>query len=209
MQKKTIIFDFDGTIADTMPYIFKVVNTMAADYGFQQISENEFEALREKSPFEIIAELHLPVLKIPFALRRGKQLLNTYMKDVSYINGMDTVINSLKEKGFRLGILTSNSRENIDIFLKKYNLNLFDFIYTENNIFGKQFSLRKILKQEKLDNNTTIYIGDEVRDVEACQIVNLDVISVTWGFSSKKALEKYKPTFIAEKPEELLKILTD
>ncbi len=208
MIKKTIIFDFDGTLADTMPYIYKVANQMAAQYGFSELSPAEFEALRDKSPFEIIDQLKIPLLKIPFALHKGKQLLNAHMKEVGYIKEMDSVIKKLKVLGFQLGILTSNSRENIDVFLNKYELKVFDFIYTENNLFGKQLSLRKILKREKLDINTTIYIGDEVRDIEACQVLGLDIISVTWGFSSKSALKKYKPTFIAEKPQDLLTILS-
>lgn len=208
MTKKTVIFDFDGTLADTMPYIYKVANEMAKEYGFPQLSSEEFNALRDKSPYEIIDQLHIPLLKIPFALHRGKQLLNSYMKNVSYIEGMDIVTKSLKTNGFSLGILTSNSRENIDIFLEKYHLDIFDFIYTENNLFGKQFSLRKILKEQKLAINSSIYIGDEVRDIEACQVLELDIISVTWGFSSKAALKKYKPTHIAEKPEDILNIVT-
>lgn len=207
MQKNTIIFDFDGTLGDSMPYIFKVANKMAIEYGFKQITREEFDKLRDKSPFEIIQQLRIPLLKVPFILHRGKQLLKRHMKEVSYIPGMRSTIYALHENGYKIGMLTSNARENIDIFLDRHQLKVFDFIYTENNIFGKQFSLRNIMKKEKLDVNTTIYIGDEVRDVEACHVMELDVIAVTWGFSSKSVLQKYKPTHLADKPEALLKIL--
>lgn len=207
MQKKTIIFDFDGTIGDSVPFIFEVINKLSKEYGFNQLTREEFHVLRDRSPFEIIQQLHIPIFKIPFIVHRGKQLLKRHMKDVAYIPGMRSTIYALQKNGYRIGMLTSNSRENIDIFLERHKLKVFDFIYTENNIFGKQFSLRNILKQEKIDIDTTIYIGDEVRDVEACQVLKLDVIAVTWGFSSKAAIQKYKPTYIADKPEELLTIL--
>ncbi len=207
MKKNTVIFDFDGTLGNTIPYIFKVANQLASDYGFNPLSNDQFNVLRDKSPFEIIHELHIPVLKIPFILHKGKKLLQRYMKEVEYIPGMKNVVKTLKEKGFKVGMLTSNSRENIDVFLEKHAVGVFDFIYTENNLFGKQFSLRKIIKKEHLYINNTIYIGDEVRDVEACQVLGLDIISVTWGFSTRNVLETFKPAYIAEKPEEILEIL--
>lgn len=207
MLKKTVIFDFDGTIADTIPFMLKVGNDLAQEYGFKTVTQEEFSVLKDKSPFEIIHHLHIPLLKVPFIVHRGRQILKKYMKDIPYIKGMDTVLHSLKVHGYQVGMLTSNSKKNIDIFMNNNNLKVFDFIYTENNVFGKQFSLRKILKKEKLDINTTIYIGDEVRDIDACHVLSLDIISVTWGFSSKAALEKYKPTYIIDDPTEIFNIL--
>lgn len=207
MQKKTIIFDFDGTLADTIPLIYKVANELAVEYNFQTVTKEQFNTLRNKSPIDIITQLNIPLLKIPFILHRGKQRLKKYMKNASYLPGMDALLHTLKKEGYKIGMLTSNSRENIDIFLDKHKLKVFDFIYTENNLFGKQFSLRNIIKKERLDLQSTIYVGDEVRDIDACQALNLDVIAVTWGFSSILSLQKYSPTYIAEKPEDIIKIL--
>lgn len=206
-DKNTIIFDFDGTVGDTIPFIYKVANELAVEYGFEQVTKEEFDTLRNKSPFEIIAQLKISLWKIPFILHKGRALLKRHMRNAPYIEGIRDVLLKLKLQGYVLGMLTSNSQENIDIFLKKNDLYTFDFIYTENNIFGKQFSLRNIIQKRKLDMAKTIYVGDEVRDIEACQTVGLDIISVTWGFNAKKLLQKYNPTYIADKPEELLLLL--
>lgn len=207
MVKNTIIFDFDGTLADTIPLIHTVANELAKEYRFERVSREKFDSLRDKAPTDIIRELKIPLLKVPFILHKGRQLLKRHMKNAAYIIGMKEVLPELKSKGLKIGMLTSNSRENIDIFLRNYSLKLFDFIYTENNIFGKQFSLRSILKKEKLDLQSTIYVGDEVRDIDACQALDLDVIAVTWGFNSKALLEKFKPTYLAENPTDIIKIL--
>ena len=52
-----------------------------------------------------------------------------------------------------------------------------------------------------------VYIGDEVRDVEAAKAMGVKIVSVTWGFQSKQILERGEPDYIAEKPKELEKIL--
>ena len=207
MHKKAIIFDFDGTLANTIPYIYEVANELAEKHGFQRVSQDQFNQLRNKSPFEIIDELQIPLLKIPFILNEGRKLLKKHIINVLYIEGMQDVLVELKKQGLIIGILTSNSRQNIDVFLKHNPSITFDFIYTERNIFGKQFSLRNIIKKEKLNLAETIYVGDEVRDVESCHALELDVIAVTWGFGTKESLKKYKPTFIVNKPREMLSIL--
>lgn len=206
-DKNTIIFDFDGTVGDTIHFIYKVANELATEYGFEHVTKEEFDILRAKSPFEIIAQLKIPFWKIPFILHKGRDRLKRHMRNAPYIPGIRDVLLKLKLQGYVLGMLTSNSQENVDIFLKKNDLHTFDFINTENNIFGKQFSLRNIIQNRKLDITKTIYVGDEVRDIEACQTVGLDIISVTWGFNAKKLLQKYNPTYIVDKPVELLMLL--
>ncbi len=209
MKKDVFVFDFDGTVADTFPYIFKVSNKLAKMYGFEEVSEKKFHELRSMSPVEIIKELQIPILKIPFILQKGRTLLKKNMPEVGIFPGMSEVIDSLKRSNKKVGILTSNSRENLDLFLKKYSIEDLDFIYTENNIFGKQFTLSKMLKEQALSKENVIYIGDEVRDIEACRVLDLDIISVTWGFSSKEALQKNEPTFLVDKPEEILGLFPD
>lgn len=209
MTKDIFIFDFDGTIGNTLPYIHKVSNMLAKMYGFKHIGESQFQALREKSPVEIIRELNIPLLKIPFVLHKGRQLLKKYMKDVGYVPGMNDVLDTFKKSGKTIGMLTSNSQENIDVFLHRHNLSVFDFVHTENNLFGKQFSLASILKQRNLPKDRTIYVGDEVRDIEACRVLGLDIVSVSWGFSSKEILQKHEPTFLIDTPQELVKLFLE
>lgn len=206
MDKQVFIFDFDGTVADTMPSIFKVVNDLAREYEFPEVSKAHFQKLRTKSPTQIVKELGIPMLKIPFAINRGRELLGSYMKDIEFIPGMRELLLDLDEYGKTIGMLTSNSRANIDIFFAKHNLDVFDFIYTEHNLFGKQFSLVKMLKQEGVDKSAAVYVGDEVRDIEACRIVDLDIVSVSWGFSAKEALQKEAPTYLVESPAEFRKL---
>jgi phosphoglycolate phosphatase-like HAD superfamily hydrolase len=77
-----------------------------------------------------------------------------------------------------------------------------DFIYT-STLFGKSRALSQALSKEHLDPREVIYIGDEVRDVEACQKCGLNVIAVTWGLNSQTALRN-TGTPTVDHPAELL-----
>ena len=106
-----------------------------------------------------------------------------------------------------LGILTSNSVKAVEAFLREHNLQCFDFVESENNIFKKSKHLIKIIKKHSFNKQEVIYIGDEVRDIIASQEAGIDVIAVTWGYNKKEILKQNHPTFIANNPSEIYKFL--
>lgn len=207
MSKNTVIFDFDGTIADTVPVMLQVANEIAMEHKWKEFTEDQFKMLRDKTPQQLIKELQIPIFKIPFLVSRGQQLLKKYMPHVGYIKGMKEALGNLKEKELYLGIVSSNSRENIDTFINSHGMNFFDFIYCEKNIFGKASVLDHTIKKLGFNKAETIYVGDEIRDIEACRKIGLDIISVTWGLGTKRLLQSGSPNFIIDDPKELLDII--
>ncbi len=203
-SKKTIIFDFDGTIADTLPFTYEILKELAKKYKIVDLTPEEFNRYRSKSPIEAIKDYKIPLYKLPFLLREGQQMLEKNISKIGFIAGMKETLKELKNRGYRLGVLSSNSKENIERFLKNHNLRIFDFIHSESNIFGKDKSLKNILKSNNLNKNEVIYVGDEVRDIVACEKVGVDVIAVTWGFNSPQILRKYHPRYLINTPSEIL-----
>ena len=102
--------------------------------------------------------------------------------------------------------MEDDPKKDIKVFLKNNGLNFFGFIYTESNLFGKGRALNNLLIKHRLDPEETIYIGDEVRDIEAAKKAGIKIISVSWGFNSAKLLQKAKPDFLINKPKELLQL---
>ncbi len=207
---KTVIFDFDGTIADSIPsnaVILKVFNQIAGENNFKNITMEEIENLRNVGLYESIKLLKIPVLKLPFLARRVRKVLKVDETVVEPIKNMPQVLNSLKKQGVSLGILTSNKKQTVEKFLKKHELEVFDFIHSQTNLFGKDKSLKSLLKKHKLDKNMVIYVGDEIRDIQATKKTGISMIAVTWGYNNKKGLEKFDPEFLAERPMQLKTIL--
>ena len=129
------------------------------------------------------------------------------MENIKFFSGVKKFLFELKKKGYKLAIISSNRIENINVFIKHNNINIFDFVHGKTDLFGKAGYLGKFLNDFKLGKSEVIYIGDEIRDVEACKKVGIKMIGVSWGLHTIEALRKAGVDYIAKKPEEILKII--
>jgi len=59
------------------------------------------------------------------------------------------------------------------------------------------------LKEQDLNKSEVVYVGDEARDIEACQKADIAVITVSWGFHRKEVLREKNPTYLVDSPEEI------
>lgn len=207
MPKKVIIFDFDGTIADTFDSILKIINRLSDEFGYKKVKEDDVDKLRDKKSQEILKNSGISMIELPFFIKRVKSELNKEIESLKPTKGIKDALLKLKKDGYKLVILTSNSKENVSKFLKKNNLDLFDFIYSGSSIFGKSKVINSLLKKLSLRPEEVIYVGDETRDIEAAKKTNIKIIAVSWGFNSKQILKKQKPDFLISKPKELIKII--
>lgn len=209
LSRLSLIFDFDGTIADTLSAIVRLVNEHAKEINIKPLAETDVDELRGMSNLDIIKKYKVPLLKVPYLVLRAQKELNHRIGEMSLFPGVKELVLDLKRWGIRLGILTSNSRENVKKFLQAQNLDVFDFIHAEQNFFGKNWALLHLLKKFNLKKEEVIYVGDEVRDIEACQKVNIAVIAVSWGFHRRKLLQDKLPTYLVDSPDEIRAIVSD
>jgi phosphoglycolate phosphatase len=207
MKKSVIIFDFDGTIADSLPAIIDIINSHSKQFGIPILDSASVEELRGMNYQQILKKYHIPLYKLFFWVLISQRELHKKIDKVLLFPGMKEVISQLKEN-YRLGILTTDSKENVQKFLANNQLEVFEFIQAELNLFGKDKALLGLLKKLKLSKDEVIYIGDEVRDIEACQRASIDIISVSWGFNTKEFLASYQPVYLVEKPSEVVEILS-
>ncbi|BAY63964.1 phosphoglycolate phosphatase [Calothrix brevissima NIES-22] len=208
MTQKVIIFDFDGTIADTLDALVGIANRLALEFGYVQISPQELALLRNLTSREIIKYSGISVLKIPFLVKKVKSELKNKIHEFKPISGIQEALIELKQHGYKLGIITSNSQDNVTEFLKINELaSLFDFIYSGVTIFGKTTIINNVLRQKQIKPQQVIYVGDETRDIEASKKANIKVIAVGWGFNSPEVLAKQKPDFLIHHPSELLNVV--
>jgi phosphoglycolate phosphatase len=208
MTQKVIIFDFDGTIADTVDALVSIANRLALEFDYVQITQQELALLRNLTSREIIKYSGISIFKIPFLVKKVKGELKNKIHEFKPIPGIKEALIELKAHDYKLGIITSNSKDNVTEFLRINNLGtLFDFIYSGVTIFGKTTIINNVLRQKQLKPQQVIYVGDETRDIEASKKANIQVIAVTWGFNSPEVLAKQKPDFLIHKPGEILRVL--
>jgi phosphoglycolate phosphatase len=207
MSRNTILFDFDGTIADSMSAGVEAFNGLARRYGFLEITEENAGALRANGPRAAIKALDIPMLKVPLVLRTLRNGVRLALPNLPVMDGIRSAILLLKEKGFRLGIVTSNSEENVRAFLENNRLAVFDFIQAGTGIFNKATKIKKLLAKEKLKKDEIVFVGDEIRDIEAARKNDLTAVAVTWGLNSREGLEAAEPDFIVDTATELVELL--
>lgn len=203
----TVVFDFDGTLADTLSVVIKIANKFADHYGYRKIPLSDLPKLREKKPSDALKHLGISIFKLPIVVRKIRFEMNKEIVHLKAAAGIRDVLVKLRENKCVLGILTTNSRENVMEFLKNNDLQLFDFVYTGRAMYGKSRLLKKLMKEKTIPHKDPIYIGDEIRDVEAAKKAGIRVIGVSWGYNTRTALQKAKPDYIVEKPEELQEII--
>lgn len=205
MAIKAILFDFDGTIADTYDAFLEIVNRLAMEFGYPTVDQQEVERLKKLSSADIIKYAQISPFKIPFLLRRLKKELGKQIATLKPYVEIKEALAFLKEKGYTLGIVTSNHKDNVLIFLKNNDLaDFFDFICAGTTLFGKNRIINRVLKEYHWNAEEVIYIGDETRDISAAKKSRLTMISVAWGFSSPTILKEYQPDFLVYHPKELM-----
>ncbi len=208
MTLPTLVFDFDGTLADTMTAYGQAWNRIAAAYRLKTITTEEIQMLRHKKAQDIMRHLGLSALKLPVVAQRMRQELNRNITEMTVFPGLKEALEHLRRDGYRLGILTSNSADNVSAFLRHRNLELFDFIYSGSRIFGKSTVMKHLLKKHALHSGEVIYICDEVRDLEASRKAGIRTVAVAWGFNSADVLARENPDALIHDPDELFPAVT-
>lgn len=208
MNGKLVVFDFDGTIADSYQAIVKISNQLSSEFGYKPIDKEEMLLLKNLSSREVIKQSEVSIFKIPFLLKRLQKELGKEIKNLEPIGGMDLVLRQLKQRGYHLGIITSNAQDNVLAFLAKHQLDsIFDFIDSGTTIFGKHRIINYVLKKYQIEPNQLVYVGDETRDIRAAKKSKVIAIAVSWGFNSAEILAQYKPDYLVAKPVEILDII--
>lgn len=204
---KAIIFDFDGTIADTKDISYYVYCELAKKYNIEIIDKKAYDALSELPLRKRLSQFGVPFYKLPKLVKIAIPLFRQYLQEAPIFPELQAVLDYLKEQGYLLIILSSNHQKNINHFLELHNLNHFTDVYAKASLFGKDKKIQQLLKKHKLTKDEVVYIGDEERDILSCKKAGVKIISVPWGYDDIKLLESANPDFLIRDPEEIIAIV--
>ena len=208
---KVLIFDFDGTIADTLPYTFSKIIKLSKKYKVKGSEEEIIEKIRLKNPSQLMKEFKISWFKIPIILweiHQAQKDLYSNIDKIKIFPEIKLVLKKLKKRDVRLFIYSSNIKKNIEKFLKKEKIdNYFENVYVGKSLLGKDKDLLNILKKEKIKKDEVIYIADEIRDVLACQKAKIKMIGVLWGLAGERGLKETEVDYLVKKPAEILKLI--
>ena len=193
MKYDIAAFDFDGTLADTMPWFNTILNTVAEKYNFRKIDASEREALRSRDAMEILKYLNIPLWKLPAIMTHVRTLMQEIDPSVQLFDGIPQALARLKASGLRLAVVSSNSVENVKRVLGEETAALFDDYECGSDLFGKAAKIDRLLKQHGTSPERFLLVGDEMRDIDAARKAGVRVGSVAWGYNHVDALRGRGP----------------
>jgi phosphoglycolate phosphatase len=209
MQKKykLVLFDFDGTLADSFNWFMGTVNTVADKYGFKRIETQELDTLRGLSSRQLIAHLGMPMWKVPMVAREMRQLAARNIADIPLFDGVGRLLAQMHACEIGMGVVTTNSRDNVLRVLGSENAERVRYFECGGSLFGKAARFRKILKRSGATPSEVLCVGDEIRDAHAAAEAGLDFAGVAWGYTRPDALRAHSVRPLFKDVEEMRRIL--
>ncbi|HIG97429.1 MAG TPA: HAD hydrolase-like protein [Candidatus Aenigmarchaeota archaeon] len=202
---KTIIFDWNGVIGDSLAldhFIF-----------LQECKRDGVKAPKSLAFYRNLfnENIFVSMKKLGFVFddmdEKYKQLYQKHISMSKIFPGMKSVLRCLKKK-YSLVLITSNYQCNVDSFIKKYKLEgVFDSILTADTSHSKEANIKNFLIKLSLKKKEVITVGDTVMDIKSARKNGLKIISTVWGYQSKRTLVANNPDYVANKPEDIIKII--
>jgi phosphoglycolate phosphatase len=190
------IFDFDGTLADSLPWFLVAVNDAADRFGFRRIPEADMDTVRGYDPWQVMRYVRMPPWKTPAVVRFVRAHMRTNVEKIRLFDGIGPMLRALSDAGVRIAIVSTNSEENIRHVLGVELSTLVAHYGCGASLFGKKPLIRRALAAAGARADEAIYIGDEIRDLVASRGVGVAFGAVSWGFSTPAALEARRPELV-------------
>jgi len=205
-RHKAVIFDFDGTLADSFEYVFEFLKAEAGND--KTYTKTELQALHGMSMKRLAVRLGIPAWRLLPVYFKGRRVMRAHMEHVQLFSGMTAVLNQLHEQGCWLFVVSSNSSGNIRRALKRHGVDpYFKAIRGSAGLTGKAAILRQLSLQYRLPARTTWYVGDETADIVSAARAGLRSLAVGWGFADPAHLREVGPDALANTPADIPKLL--
>lgn len=204
---KYVIFDFDGTLADSNHLFMKAWNLFADQYHYDYVTEEDLVTSKNLTIHERAKKYGFPMHKLPIILPKVYRYFKEHIDEVQLFEGISEMLNSLQQEGYKIVIISSNAKENIELILKQQQVHAVSKVLTSSRLFGKDTVIKKFMKQQQLTRGDVLYVGDEIRDIIACNKVGVPFVWVSWGLDGYELIEKEKPSYIVHSPKELSELL--
>lgn len=198
---KAIIFDFDGTIYNSMEAIIQTYVEISG------ISAERLRRLYNPNWREFERELGIP--RISYA--KWDKLFRKYSKNALPFSGAKSFLQKIKEK-YKTALVTAGNLSRIKENLRQHDLlDYFDVIITADdveNLKPHPESLELALKELNMKRNECVYIGDANVDALSAKNIGMRFIGVNWGFHDKEIIKAVNDDPVVDSFDELYRLIS-
>lgn len=211
---RACIFDMDGTIADTLASIASFANEALKKCGYREIPVLDYRTLAGNGADTLMRRMLKTVLG-EFSEEQVAQLRTVYdrayesdpMRLVTEYPGMRSVLNTLKQSGIQIGVLSNKPDDMTCQVADHLYPGLFHCVRgqrADTPLKPAPDGALLLAKDLGVEANECLYIGDTWVDMETGKNAGMETVGVLWGFRDREELEKAGACHIISHPEELL-----
>ncbi|KRR00313.1 HAD hydrolase-like protein [Bradyrhizobium valentinum] len=196
------IFDFDGTLADSLPWFRSSFHDMVARFNLTPVPAEEMEGLRGLTAREIMARLNVSTWQLPAIVSDMRKRKLAAASEISLFSGIPAMLTELQRLGIKTAIVSSDGEASVRQVLGPSTALITRFDCGAA-VFGKHRKFRRVARTLGAKPSQTICIGDEIRDIEAAKVAEMDSGAVTWGYALPTALQAAGPTYLFNSIDEM------
>jgi phosphoglycolate phosphatase len=201
------IFDFDGTLADSLPWFRASFQDMITRFDLAPVRDDEVEGLRGMSAREIMARLNVSMWQLPAIVSDMRKRKLAAASEISLFSGIPAMLDELRRRNIKTAIVSSDSEASVRQVLGPHD-SLIDRFDCGAAMFGKHWKFRRVARKLGAKPSETICIGDELRDIDAAKAAGMDSGAVTWGYALPAALQAAGPTHLFNSIEDMMQRVT-
>ncbi len=216
-NKKAVIFDLDGTLADTIDAIAEAVNMTLEYFGYPTRTTDQVRAAVGNGARMIIrrsipAEFYDDEDKVTEALKKYDEMYAlTYSHSDKMYDGMREALIELYKSGKKIAVFSNKQ----DAYVK----GLSDIYFSDGTIsmaLGQTdlpvkpdiAGLKLIMDELSVTADECVFVGDSGVDLATARNANMDCICVSWGFVGREGLLAKGAECIIDHPSELLTLIS-
>jgi phosphoglycolate phosphatase len=203
MKYRLAAFDFDGTLADSVRWLFGVMAGVSEKYRFRRVETQDLPILRGLSTRQVLTYLRLPAWKLPWVAAHVRRLQARDIEQIKLFDGVTEMLTALAGSGIVLAVVSSNDEQNIRRVLGPEIAARVSHFGCGASLFGKRAKLRGVLRRSGFSPAQAIYVGDETRDIEAARSLGMASGAVCWGYAMPDALRAVTPTEVFVTPSQV------
>ncbi|NMD68897.1 pyrophosphatase PpaX [Bacillus sp. DNRA2] len=207
---KTVLFDLDGTLIDTNDLIISSYLHTLDQYFPNQFKREDVLPFMGPSLHEVFDKLNPEKTEEMILAYRTFNKVNHDLL-VKEFEGVYDTVKILKEKGYKLGVVTTKKLDVAQMGLNLAKLTpFFEVVIAIDHVNKIKPDPEPILKALKLLDATpeeALMVGDNYHDILGGQNAGTKTAGVAWSLKGRETLEQYKPDYILEKMTDLLTIL--
>lgn len=202
-----VVFDFDGTLVDSLAVSVKVFAEIAPKLHLKPIGD--LETARRTPTRILLKQMGVRFWQLPRVVRAFQDAAAGHAAELKLFPGIPDALRQLRDAGHRLGVLSSNSEDTIRTCLRANAAEgYFAFVVGTPKLFGKAGALKRILKAEGVPASAAAYVGDELRDVAAAKKAGVKCLAAAWGgFHAAELLQSAGPDAVLTAPAQLASLL--